>query len=308
VRSVLPVSTPVIEAAVLVVGGAAATILLYSKRNDPAWRRLIPGLAATCAGILAFFASYFWLFEQGQCDGHGDMACMLNANQGALTFLGLAFAVVGLWVAAATRWADQRLAQAAEIAGTRHAMIAATDEVAHNLVHCGSCWHDDGWHGFMPQLTVSAIKLVLEPEHRKHIDPDVAEQADAISRNWEALKDIPPGWSVPPDSYTPQDPPSRMTEFISRSLAFIAYTLRFHPTWYSRRWLDQPRLKALHEVTNEEREVRTPFYTSELEDEHEDLRVNDMVIACWWDDAPVPEVKTYALGPLFKDVARGHRH
>jgi putative flippase GtrA len=295
-----------IEVALVCALAAGGLLLARWRQNDERWRRARFGVVGTTATIVTFLSAYLWVFQRGRCSSRAHVACMLNTNQGSLTFLALLFAGVGIWTAAIGHWAEEKRERAAELDATRQALVAATDEASHNLMHVGSSWHDDGWHGFFPQLTVSAVPLLLEPEYRKHLHRDVVEQADAITRNWSALRDIEPGWKAPPDSYEPTDPPNRFDDFVSRSVMLLAMALTYHPTWCHSR-LAEPRLKVLRQAAGQ-RHFAFAFLTSEFQDEAADLRVNDTPILAWWDDEPIVDVRTYAVGPAFRDLAVGHRH
>jgi hypothetical protein len=300
-------TTSILKILVIALPGAVMILVLLWMRRRRRWHRLIPGIAATVATVLAFLSSYFWLFETGDCSNRSDFGCILNENQGFLTFLGLAFAGLSLWAVALSRWADQRLARARDLEATRHALVAATDECLHNLIHVGSAVGDDGrWAGFMPELTVSAIPILLEPGYRKNLDAGVVYQADAILRNWHALEHLPPGWSSHnDDSSTPE--PDRFSAFVSRSILLLLTSLRAHPKWCSER-LNQRRLQILHEMAADKRTLRYKGFSSDIAKDAADLRVNDMPLVCWWDDKPIKDVKTYEMGPVFRDLAQGHKH
>jgi hypothetical protein len=153
-------------------------------------------------------------------------------------------------------------------------------------------------------------------EHRRHLPSSLVNQADAIVRNWAALEHITPGWSRPespdadpsPTGDGPIPRPNRFDDFISRSFVLLLEAIRFHPDWCSRRVTHQPALRLLLAAAAETRRLRFATLTSAFADEGPDLRVNDTPVLCWWDDQPIPGVKTYALGPLFRDLALGHMH
>src|SRR5438445_5079317 len=160
-------STETVEIVALVGGSALAAGLLFRRRHDSRWQRAMPGLIATVAVTVGFVASYLWLFERDDCSDRGDVACMMNANDGSLTFLAVLFAGVGLWAAAISRWADQRRERDAHLARVRNVLSAAVDECIHNLIHVGGFYDEEGkWYEGIPQLTAETIPLVLDPSYR----------------------------------------------------------------------------------------------------------------------------------------------
>jgi len=275
-----------------------ATIgVAYAKRRNPTWRPLLPGFVGTGVGAAVCLVVYGWGFDVSTCNGRGDVACMLNANQGVLTVVALLLTVAGLWVAALNRVADQR-ENAVDAARRRQRVIAsALEETGHNLIHVALAYDTRGERlQGVPQLSVEEVLRLCDPEFQSSIFPGVLEAARAINRNLEGIRYA----ERERDGTTLHD---RLEGFVNNSLRLLAYAAKTHPH-ESHEILGRPgyqdfRRLAIHPANA----FYVAFRSSECESEAPALRTDEVPVLCWWNDRAPEGVEVFAEGPRFRDMS-----
>ena len=193
--------------AVLALVVAIGTHLLARRIGaDRHLEALVPAVYATGVAVLAFEASYLWLFDTGGCSGRDQFACVTNSNQGVLGLYGIVLAIVGLWVAAIARQFDHRAARQELESLCASAVSAAVAEASHNLVHVAMCYDGQDFDGD-PQVSLTCLEALLVQPVRREISPNIVDAAESIYRNVANLAEEVERWA----EYAPGDRPPEPT-------------------------------------------------------------------------------------------------
>lgn len=243
--------------------------------------------------IAIFIATYLWVFEDARCSGTGDFACRLNANQGALTFYGLAVAVVAVWLTLITRLLDAHAQATASRAAFRVAFAEFIRETNHNLIHVAAAFDAQKKLRHLPQFSRVAASRMLDPEFAADLPRPLKLSLDGVYRNGERLRQVE--WV---DGYR-DAPPQALRDFTRSSLMALLDAVRERPDacgdWMESRYArDFKRLADVH--------VHTHFYSSTAVRAAAHLRAVEGQVLCWWSDGEIEGVRVTEEGQRYKDV------
>lgn len=269
----------------------ATGVLAWKKRRDPRWRPLLPGLVGTVVGTVASLATYLWVFERESCNGRGDVACMLNQNQGVLTFMAIVLTVSGLWGATLQRRAAERAAKRAAAARARLALQAAADELHHNLIHVALAYDEDHDLISRPQINAHAVRHLLDPEVRLAIHPQVSQGADGVVRNLDAMAAAS---GEDADAYE-----RRLQDFTSRSMKLLLHLQQWHPAAVAS-VLRRPGMQDFIRLAGGP--VAGTFNTEEPPSYMHEIRNQELPILSWFDDGDLEGVEVFPQFQRFRDM------
>jgi hypothetical protein len=296
---------PVVSALLEIVCVAAPLVgvsLVVRTSRFPALAPFLPGIVATGLGVSLFEVTYLWIFQKGAtCSGLGDVGCRLNSNQGVLTTLTLALAAAAIWTTVITREMDRRRAKSAMAERAYTAVYAAVDECHHNLIHVAIAFDSESRLRRRPQLSMSCLTSLNLPDLRMYISPVVMDTLAAICRNHEQWVEMP--WSDDDETSLPEV----FTAFVSRSLVFLMLCMRDHPSWVPPD-LAEPGMRGLREAIDIDTVLFSYASSDTSEQDVASLRREGGALVVWWDDAPIHNLKTFALGEPFRDIAASHKH
>jgi hypothetical protein len=277
-----------------IIGLAAAVgvvvVVAWRKRADPNWRPLLPGLVGTVVGAVVSLAAYLWVFEQSRCSGREDVACMLNQNQGMLTFLTVILAVAAIWVAALNRHHDQRARRRAARLRASVALTSALDEIAHNLIHVSLAHHGTTSLHAVPQISISEVSNVCAQEFRLVLNPEIVSAAQNMCRNVarvEGAKGVPRA-------------EHHVQSIVNNSLTMLVLSTKYHPS-AAEPIVSQPGFQDFRELAKVDG-VWVGFRSSQAEPDAAELRSNDVPILCWFDDDAPQKVVAYPQSIRFADM------
>ena len=270
----------------LIGAGAVA----YVKRDDAAWRPLLAGIVGTAAATSVSIAAYLWLFEREGCSGRGDIACVLNENQGTLSLLALVLAAVGLWVVAINRLTDRLSARRAASDQAFVALRAALEEAEHNLIHV-ACKTDIGRNQLTgpPQLSILQATALLQPDVRPLLDALVVQSAENLLRNYDGFRraaDVPEAWYY-------------VAAFVNTSLSLLLESGTAHPE-VAVDVLARPGYQDLRSAVTTGYHVA--FASLEAERHAAHLRSHDVPVICWFNVDPPPGVRVRPQCVRFRDM------
>src|SRR5947208_1991617 len=178
----------------IAVGVMAMPVMgaLYYQRRfkaDAFYGPLFPGVVVTALGAIALVGSYLWVFQQGTCDSRSAVACMVNQNQGVLTFVALVIAVVGLWTSVVTAAATRKRNEKEARDRTATAVRDSIQELYHNLEHVTGAYRGNQLM-IVPQITMDSTLALFGEAHRLRLAPQVVNAIEPMRRNAERLRDL----------------------------------------------------------------------------------------------------------------------
>jgi len=304
----------VIGIIILVMVAVATVALVVRGRDDPRYRRLLPAVAVTGAGVCVLIASYLWWLELGQCQSRNQLVCVVNANQGFLTLLALLLAAAGVWATLITSETVRYRAAVREAEHGRDTVRAALQELHHNLIHVALAFDADGKIRRLPMgLSLDATRALSDPLCHGSVDRRLVALLDPMSRNFQRLMAFEQEWrntkSGPPHQALHErleDEPGFLTGFVNNTIRFAVRAWVSHPDW-CRDYLGDgfQDIPALVEALGNQT-YWTTWRTSEIGEDAPDIRNRNLVVATWFDDDSVG-VRTFAFGPRFIDRAKSHR-
>lgn len=265
-------------------------------------RRLVPIVGATAAGFLVAACAYFFVFQIGaECAGRGDFGCQVNSNQGVLTTLGLVLALGAVWTTVLIRFFDQRAKDRALSERVEMALLAAMEEVRHNLIHVAICYDRDGSFEKLPIVKVDETCKLLHDPVRPVLPERITDAAELIQRNFDALSRVEKneGGFQEPEPYP-------IRGFVNHSLRFLIAAGEFSSR--SHRILHEPGLQDLLKAATSRGSIYFCFRTSDkaFREELPRIRSEGTLVICWWNDRPPERTRVVAQGPRFDDLAEGH--
>jgi hypothetical protein len=173
---------------VLVLMVTTTVALVVRGRDDPRYRRLLPAVAVTGAGMCVLVASYLWWLELGKCQSRNQVVCVVNANQGFLTLLALLLAASGVWATLITSETVRYRAAVREAEHGRDIVRAALQELHHNLIHVALAFDVDGKLRRLPMgLSLDATRALGDPLCHGSVDRKLVALLDPMSRNFQRL-------------------------------------------------------------------------------------------------------------------------
>jgi hypothetical protein len=311
VREVIGISILVLMA----VATVATVALVLRGRDDPRYRRLLPAVAVTGAGMCLLVASYLWWLELGQCQSRNQVVCVVNANQGFLTLLALLLAAAGVWATLITSETVRYRAGVREAEHGRDTVRAALQELHHNLIHVSLACDGHGKLLRLPMgLSLDATRALCDPLCHGSVDRRLVALLDPMSRNFQRLMAFEQEWRNAKAGAAHQAlherlerEPKFLTGFVNNTIRFAIRAWVSHSDWCDGYLGDGFQdVPALVEATGD-RSYWMAWRSSEIEEEDRaDIRNRNIVLATWIDDDAVG-VQTFAFGPRFADRAKSHR-
>ena len=293
--------------AAILTGGLL--ILAYRLWANPERRPLVPAAIGTAIGVAAFAVSYAWVFQVGsRCTGRGDLGCQLNANQGVLTLFGLVLAVGALWTTLLIRYFDQRAARQSLARRADAALLAALEEVRHNLIHMALAYEGgqelQGW----PMLKTEHVAALLSEPVRQEIDAEVIRRAEALTRLAPAYDAFVKGDAVDEADRGGAAEPFCFEAMVNQQIGLMIAAGATSSVGHQ--FLHQPGLQDLHLAAMSPRPQYLYFRTSddEVASEAPTIRNEGGLVICWWDDGHQRGLDVLAQGPRFADLAKDHSH
>jgi hypothetical protein len=256
---------------------------------------------------------YFWVFSAATCTSRGDLACMLNSNQGVLTAAAAIVAAAALWAAIwlheqDRRWEITRMAEEA-----RAILVAAIDEILHNLHHiAGAC--DDGGHlQSLPQIEVEATRLLARPSLGQPLEMVRPEAANILRlhQTYEDLRamPLPNPHQAARRAWAAAVGPIVMQSIRILAQAFMYYRknlARFDKLAYLRDFAELPRLSL---SAPGDFEYATWEFTSDIPPgDLAEARLEGYPMFCWADDAKPESVAVRSLFHRLRDDALAGPH
>jgi hypothetical protein len=283
--------------------GGSAFAFIHLKGSDPFFRPLVPGVVVTSLGLLAAIAMYVWLFDQSSCQA-SSFACMVNANQGLLTGLGLLIAAAAIWTGAISNAAARRRTEDEAIARTASIVAAAIEELNHNLVHVACAYHENALTE-LPQVTIDASRILLDPANRERLAPDVIEHLEPLQRNKDLLDEFRSRLHADPSLEVTSADPEPLGGLVRCMFGTIFALWVNHPNW-SYKAVDQPELQDLPKIV-EQPAAFFSYRSSGMQEDAPALRTNQTALICWIDDQPIEGVRTFQLMSRYRDAAIAHQ-
>jgi hypothetical protein len=295
---------------------ATATVALVAHgRDDPRYRRLLPAVAVTGAGMCVLIASYLWWLELGDCQSRNQVVCVVNANQGFLTLLALLLAAAGVWATLITSETVRYRAAVREAEHSRDTVRAALQELHHNLIHLALAFDGEGKIRRLPMgLSLDATRALSDPLCSGSVDRRLVALLDPMSRNFQRLMAFEQEWRNAKTGSPHQalherleGEPNFLTGFVNNTIRFAIRAWLSHADWCRDHLGDGFQdVPALAEAAGGH-VYWMAWRTSEIEEEDRaDIRNRNLVVATWLDDDPIG-VQTFAFGPRFIDRAKSHR-
>jgi hypothetical protein len=266
-----------------------AGVFAWKMRSSPDWRPLLPGILATALGVGLSIAAYEWLFETQTCNGHGDLACVLNANQGLLTALTIVLAVVALWVTLLVREADRRVSRQAARQRAKVALEEAADEWSHNLIHVAIASQDDGELEYGPQLSVDHTARLFLPDIAALMGEVIMRRGDRLRRTYERLA----------ARHDDEDAKDALGGFVNNSMHLLLRAHADHPKWCAP-VLQRAGLQDIRRLAG--RTAYLCFRSSEAHEIAARLRREEIPILCWVNDDGPPGIDVFPQLPRFQDM------
>jgi hypothetical protein len=281
--------------------------------------RLVPGAFVTAFGILVLIVFYRWGFEEGTCNGRGDIVCLTNKNQGILTLLALLLAALAVWVEVLARHSEDLRQQAERARNANQAVGDAIEECHHNLLHVALCYTGTKMTHLPWGISIEDICALAQKEYRHEINERVLSHIDRIRRTYDSTQELRGRFVNARSDEEREVARAQVLAEPHQFQGFVVHLLGFlRDAWHAykevpgcRKRLEQAGLQdlpRLHEA-NKQHNLYAYFRTSDEDAQKEapTIRTEEAVIACWFDDAPIG-VQTFAFGPRFVDAAEAHVH
>jgi hypothetical protein len=236
-------------------------------------RPLLSWIVGTAVGSVVSVAAYLWVFEGSGCDGRGDFACMLNENQGVLTFVALILAVAGLCVAAWYRERDARSARRSARERAKNALHEALEEASHNLIHVAEAYdREKRVLRSVPQLSAADTSYLCDQQFRLRFDRRIIRAAQNMGRNLEGVERSSNDDLGKAERWL--DP------LVTNSLRLFLYAGKYAPK-VAASFFEQPGYEHLRELAAL-KSWRAYFRSSEVREYPPDSE--DTPVVCWFDD------------------------
>jgi hypothetical protein len=225
-----------------------------------------------------------------------------------LTLFGLVLAVGALWTTLLIRYFDQRSAEQDLVRQVDAALLAALEEVRHNLIHMALAYEGGqelrGW----PMLKIEHVARLLSEPVRHEIDGEVVRRAEAVTRLAPAYDAFVRGDAVDEGDVRGAAEPFCFEAMANQQLGLMIAAGATSQVGHQ--FLHQPGLQDLHRAAMTERPQYLFFRTSdgEVTTEAPTIRSEDGLVICWWDDGGHQNLDVLAQGPRFADLAKGHSH
>lgn len=288
-------------------------------RRHSDYGRLVPGAVVTVFGLLALVAFYRWGFEEGSCDGRGDIVCLTNKNQGILTLLALLLAALAVWVEVVMQHTEGLRQHKERIRHANQAVGDAIGEAHHNLLHVALCYSGNEMTNVPWGMSIDDICALAQQEYRHVVDEEVLGHLDRIRRTYDSMQEQRNRFV---NASTEPEREEARKEIFAESNPFQGFVMHhlglLVDAWYAykqvpgcRERLQKPGLQDLPRIqaANAGRSMYFYFRTSdeEAQEEAPTIRTEEAMIVCWFDDKPIG-VPTFALGPRFADAGEAHVH
>jgi hypothetical protein len=262
--------------------------LAWWKRTDTDWRPFLPGIVATGCGVALSISAYEWVFETAQCNGHSDVPCVLNSNQGLLTVLTVILAVAALWVTLLVRELDRRAERRAARQKAKVALEEAADEWAHNLIHIAIASDDRGALEYGTQVSVDHTDRLFDPEIAALLGEKIMRRSDRLRRTYERM--------LGDDE---EDAQAGLEGFVNNSMRLLLLARSSHGDWCTS-VLERHGMQDFRHVAKG-RSYLT-FRSSEANEEAPRLRREEIPVFCWIDDDCPHGLNVFAQLGRFQDM------